>query len=84
MRLKIDLEKSILRGVSMLNIEWMSPPFILTVCVKCPVLHFFNRFGLKHSWSWDHSKHISDRLQVDFLMGIKPLYISNYVSESEY
>lgn len=44
-------KKSILRGALVLNIRWMSSPFILTVCVKCPVLHFCNRFGLKHSWS---------------------------------
>lgn len=62
----------------------MSPHFILAGWVKCPGLNSFNKFGLKHGWKRDHSHHISDRVQVDFLKQIKPLQISNDAFESEY
>lgn len=62
----------------MLRIRQMSQHFILAAYVKCPILHSFNRFGLKYSWNQDHSNHISERLQVDFLKELKPLQISNY------
>lgn len=62
----------------------MSQHFIVAGWVKRPGLNSFNKFGLKHGRTWDHSHHISDRVQVDFPKQIKPLQISNDAFQSEY